>query len=122
MGRILHSNVACVNAVRHISDERQKKLVASLLKRWPKCELLLDEATPHSNVCCLTVYVRIQLPEMDNPINVVPFLTELAGQTAEAVCKTLLHKLRKHQIDGYFLSERLVSVSALRWRCCDARP
>jgi hypothetical protein len=109
----------CENS-RHISREMHKKLITAFFKTGQNvgCYTL----TTSYNICCLMVYVRFQLPEMDNPINVFLFLTELASRRAETICTPLLDELRKREIDDYFLSECLVGCSDLRWRCCDARP
>ncbi|CAL9699762.1 unnamed protein product [Knipowitschia caucasica] len=45
MGRILHSNVACANIQKHISDEMKKKLFEKIVQCAPKLSLMLDEST-----------------------------------------------------------------------------
>jgi hypothetical protein len=50
-------------------------------------------------------------PTSTTQINVFLFLTELASQTAEAVRTTLLDILHTREIEDYFLSECLVSVT-----------
>jgi hypothetical protein len=74
----------------------QTKLVRVLLKHRPKFGLIFDEATSFSNIRCLIVYVRLQLPGMDNAVNVFVFLIEVANQTAEVISTALLDELHKH--------------------------
>ena len=93
MGRILHSNVACVNIQKHISEEMKKKLFEKMVQCPPKLSLMLDESTSLSKKNCLIIYLRTQLPDIDKPANIFTELIERDDLTAQDIVRKLLSAL-----------------------------
>ena len=111
MGRILHSNVACVNIQKHISQEMKRKLFEKIVQCTPKLSLMLDEATSLSKKSCLIIYLRAQLPDMDKPTNIFTELVELDDLTAHGIVYKLFSALERLHLTQDFLSKTLIGVT-----------
>jgi hypothetical protein len=111
MGRILHSNVACVNIQKHISQEMKRKLFEKIVQCTPKLSLMLDESTSLSKKSCLIIYLRAQLPDMDKPTNIFTELVELDDLTAHGIVHKLLSALERLHLTQDFLSKTLIGVT-----------
>ena len=86
MGRILHSNVACVNIQKHISQEMKRKLFS----------LMLDEST--------------SLSKTGHPFTFTE-LVELDDLTAHGIVHKLLSALERLHLTQDFLSKTLIGVT-----------
>lgn len=111
MGRILHSNVACSNIQKHISEEMKRKLFEQIVVCAPKLSLMLDESTSLSKKSCLIIYIRAQLPDMDKPTNIFTELVELDDLTAHGIVHALLTALERLHFTQEFLSKTLIGVT-----------
>lgn len=111
MGRILHSNVACGNIQKHISTEMKRKLFERIVQCEPKLSLMLDEATSLNKKSSLIIYLRAQLPDMDNPANIFTELVELDDLTAEGIVRHLLSALGSLNLTQDFLSKTLIGLT-----------
>uniref|UniRef100_A0A672RKS2 HAT C-terminal dimerisation domain-containing protein n=1 Tax=Sinocyclocheilus grahami TaxID=75366 RepID=A0A672RKS2_SINGR len=95
MGRILHSNVACSNIQKHISEEMKRKLFEKMVQCAPKLSLMLDESTSLNKKSALIIYVRFKL---DDP-------------NAEGIVRHLLSALERLNLIDEFLSKTLIGVT-----------
>uniref|UniRef100_A0A671MGA9 HAT C-terminal dimerisation domain-containing protein n=1 Tax=Sinocyclocheilus anshuiensis TaxID=1608454 RepID=A0A671MGA9_9TELE len=111
MGRILHSNVACSNIPKHISEEMKRKQFEKIVQCAPKLSLMLDESTSLNKKSALIIYVRVQLPGMDMPTNIFTELVELDDLTAEGIVRHILSALERLNLTEEFLSKTLIGVT-----------
>uniref|UniRef100_H3A4Y1 HAT C-terminal dimerisation domain-containing protein n=1 Tax=Latimeria chalumnae TaxID=7897 RepID=H3A4Y1_LATCH len=111
MGCILHSNITCSNIQHHISSEIKKKLFAQIVVLAPKVSVLLDEATAVNRNSALIVYMQMQLPGMESPVNVFVNLVELNDLSSEGILNSLLSVLKKVNVTEDFLAKCLVAVA-----------
>lgn len=113
MGRILHSDNACANIVKHISEEMKKNVVKELVQSKSKISLIIDESTTISKKTTLIVYVRccIEGVGMNSAINLFLDLVELEKVTAEGVFDSLLQCLYSYGMTDEYLKKYLVSLA-----------
>lgn len=111
MGKILHSNVACANIQKHISEEMKRKLFEKIVQCAPKFSLMLDESTSLNKKSALIIYIRVQLPGMDTPTNIFVELVELDDLTAEGIVRHLLHAMERVHLTEEFLSKTLIGLT-----------
>lgn len=112
MGRILHSNNACVNIINHISAEMKKHIVQEVIKSDDKFALIIDESTTLSKKSTLILYIRVCIRNlnMESPVNLFLDLIELESVTSLGIFQAIMQCLESYKLDFNVLKSRLIAV------------
>lgn len=77
MGNILHSNVACANIIRHISNQMRRQMIQNIVEKKKKFAISIDESTAVSKASTLIVYISFYPDNCLEKVNVFLKLIEL---------------------------------------------
>ena len=110
MGRILHSNVACGNIVRHICDQMRHAVCNVIVANNYKFSVLIDESTTISHLSTMIVYVRTSFDGI-KPVTIFLDLVELDNANAKSIVESLLTCLNRHGFSDEFLSDNFIGIA-----------
>lgn len=109
LGRILQTNVSCIQIIDHIAFEMRKKLAKCITENETKLCILVDESTTLSKKSMLVVCLRCAIGELGE-INTFFFdIVELNNTSAISVKGSMLQALEKYGINFEFLKKNLIA-------------
>jgi len=104
VGRVLHSNVNCVDIVEHIVSDMRCKIVKCIVDGKVPFSVMVDESTSLSQKSCIVVLLRFAVDINSEPVNVFLDIIELSSLSAESIVETILSCLTKHGFTDEILS------------------
>lgn len=110
VGRLLHSNVSCVNITEHIAHEMRHTLVNQILSNKCHVSVLVDESTNISRTSCLIVYIRATLDQEVGPVTFFLDIVELSSTTADSIELALLQCLASHGFTNEYLTQHFIGL------------
>ena len=89
-----------------IATTMRQDLVNEITKNNKKIAIIIDEATSTAKDSCLVVYIG------SNINGSAVSITELSGQDANSVCKSLLDLQESNGIDDKYLERNLIAFTS----------
>ena len=102
----LHSRWSCTEMIDTIATTMRQDLVNEITKNNKKIAIIIDEATSTAKDSCLVVYIG------SNINGSAVSITELSGQDANSVCKSLLDLQESNGIDDKYLERNLIAFTS----------
>jgi Domain of unknown function (DUF4371) len=104
VGRLLHSNVVCVDIVDHIASQMKSNIINEIVNSGAPFSVSVDESTSLSDKTCLIIYLRWCPPGSDEAVSIFLDLVALDNGNAAAIVSSLLASLHANGIDEEVLS------------------
>ncbi|XP_077149143.1 E3 SUMO-protein ligase KIAA1586-like [Ranitomeya variabilis] len=108
LGVGLHSRKTAITIIQHISSEMRKSLFSKIISFRSKFSIVTDESSTVSQKSVLVIYIRCELPDAPEPVNIFVDLKELECTSADSITNALFACLKENGFDQQYMQGNLI--------------